>query len=168
MTLDAVARAAGCGKAAIYRRWAGKTELVVATVQHLYRAPEVPDSGSLRDDLLACARHYSGRDERAARVLAGVLLASQDDPALRAAAYESVGRPPVDVLRRVLARGVERGDIPPGAPLDLITAIIPAIAFQRLVSDGRNLSEPEVVELVDRVVLPALAPTSSDRTGERP
>jgi AcrR family transcriptional regulator len=156
MTLDAVAREAGCGKAAIYRRWAGKTELVVAAVQRLYRAPDDPDTGRLRDDLLVCARHYSGRDDRAARVLAGVLLESQNDPALRDAAYESVGRPPVEVLRRVLARGVERGDIPSGAPVDLITAIVPAVAFQRLVSDGRNLTESEVVELVDRVVLPAL------------
>jgi AcrR family transcriptional regulator len=157
MTLDAVARAAGCGKAAIYRRWAGKTELIVAAVQRMYRAPDVPDTGSLRDDLLVAVRHYSGRDDRAARVLANVLTETRNDPVLRDAAYASVGKPPVDVLDGVLARGVARGLIAPDAPLELVATIVPAVAFQRLVSQARNLTDAEVVELVDRVLLPALA-----------
>jgi AcrR family transcriptional regulator len=156
MTLDAVARAAGCGKAAIYRRWAGKTQLVVAAVTRLYQAPHVPDTGSLRDDLLTAARHYSGRSDREARVLAHVLTETKDDPELRAAAYDAVGRPPVDVLRAVVARGRERGDVLPDTPVELILSIVPAIAFQTLTAEGRTLTEAEVVQLVDRVLVPAL------------
>ena len=156
MTLDAVARAAGCSKAAIYRRWAGKTELIVAAVQRLYQAPDVPDTGSLRDDLLVCARHYSGRDDRSARVLANVLLESKNDEALRDAAYQSVGRPPVEVLSSVLARAAARGDIRPDAPLKLIAEILPAMAFRSLVSQGRTLVESEVLEIIDGVMLPSL------------
>ncbi|GAA1921915.1 TetR/AcrR family transcriptional regulator [Microbacterium aoyamense] len=156
MTLDAVARAAGCGKAAIYRRWNGKTELIVAAVQRLYRAPDVPDTGSLREDLLLCARHYSGRDERSARILAHVLLESKNDPALREAAAASVGRPPVQVLNRVLARAVERGILTADAPLELVATILPALAFRSLTTAGRALTDDEAVELVDRVLIPSL------------
>lgn len=160
MTVDAVAKLAGCSKTAIYRRWPGKTELIVAAVQKLYSAPQDPDGSSLRDDLLACVRHYSGRNDRTALVLANVLLESKNDPALRAAAYESVGRPPVDLLRRVLRGWVDRGAIPQDAPVDLVVSMVPAIAFQRLVTQGRNLTDAEVVELVDRVLLPALTAPS--------
>ncbi|WEG08911.1 TetR-like C-terminal domain-containing protein [Microbacterium horticulturae] len=163
MTVDAVAAAAGCGKAAIYRRWAGKTELVVAAVRRLYLAPEVPDTGTLRGDLLVAIGHYSGRDDRDARVLANVLAEAQNASALRAAAYESVGRPPVDVLYRVMARAIERGELADDAPVDLVATIVPAVAFQTLTSQRRTLTEAEVVELVDRVVIPALTSRAADR-----
>jgi AcrR family transcriptional regulator len=157
MTLDGVARAAGCGKSAIYRRWAGKTELIVAAVTRLYRAPDVPDTGDLREDLLVAVRHYSGRSDREARMLANVLAASRTDPTLRAAAYEAVGRPPVEVLGAVLARARRRGDIPADAPVDLILTIVPAVAFQALDVEGRTLTEPEIVRLVDRILIPSLS-----------
>lgn len=155
-TVDAVARAAGCGKAAIYRRWAGKTELIIAAVRQLYLAPEVPDTGTLRGDLLVAVGHYSGKDDRAANVLANVLVEAKDDSALRAAARDAVGRPPVEVLRRVLARAIEQGDIPRDAPVELIATIVPAVAFQTLTARRRVLTSPEVAELIDRVLLPSL------------
>ena len=95
LTVADVARAAGCGKAAIYRRWGTKNDLIVTAVERLYRAPEIPDTGALRGDLLAAARHYSGRDAQSARVLANLLLETTRDPELRDAAYRSVGGPPV-------------------------------------------------------------------------
>src|SRR5215475_466986 len=72
-TVEAVARAAGTGKAAVYRRWPAKIDLVVAAVQALQSPPSVPDTGTLRGDLLACADHFVQADRRPALVLAGVL-----------------------------------------------------------------------------------------------
>ena len=55
LTIDAVAHRAGVGKATIYRRWPGKEQLVLdALTAERVPVPE-PDTGSLRDDLLA---HY--------------------------------------------------------------------------------------------------------------
>lgn len=156
LTVDDVARAAGCGKAAIYRRWGTKNDLIVSAVERFYRAPEVPDTGVLRDDLLTAARHYSGRDARASRVLANLLLETTRDPELRAVAYRSIGGPPVAVLTSVIERAAARGEIAEGAPIDLIIAIMPAIAFRNVVSAGRTLSEAEVLDLVDGILLPAL------------
>ena len=56
-TIAAVADRAHCGKSAIYRRWETKVDLVVAAVRASQIPPEVPDTGSLREDLLAAASH---------------------------------------------------------------------------------------------------------------
>ena len=54
--MDDVAGRAGVGKAAIYRRYRSKDELVTATVAALVSEITVPDTGSTREDLLArCA-----------------------------------------------------------------------------------------------------------------
>ena len=84
--MDAVARRFGASKATIYRRWPGKTALVVAAAAALFTPPEVPDTGDLREDLLACGRAYqcvAARgllvvEEDVLRVVDNVLL-----PALR-------------------------------------------------------------------------------------
>src|SRR5919202_884492 len=53
-TMDEVALTAGVGKAAIYRRWAGKTELLAGYTQGTIAGTlEASDHGSLRSDLVA-------------------------------------------------------------------------------------------------------------------
>src|SRR3954451_13535261 len=52
-TMDEVALAAGVGKAAIYRRWAGKTELLASYTEGSIKGTlDVSDTGSLRNDLV--------------------------------------------------------------------------------------------------------------------
>jgi AcrR family transcriptional regulator len=155
-TVDAVAAAAGAGKAAVYRRWETKTALIIAAVRALYDPPATPDTGSLREDLLACALHYARDDERAAFVLASVLAEMGRDDELGRAAYEAIGEPPSKMLTAVLERWAARGEIPAGAPLDLVTTILPALAFESVVRRHRTLDPRTAEELVDRVLLPAL------------
>ncbi|WP_197512088.1 TetR/AcrR family transcriptional regulator [Tessaracoccus coleopterorum] len=57
LTMDAVARRAGTGKASIYRRWTSRAELVQEAVYRLVPSPgDLPDTGTLRGDLLAMLR----------------------------------------------------------------------------------------------------------------
>jgi AcrR family transcriptional regulator len=52
LTMDALAQAAGVGKATIYRRWRTKQDLIVDSVSDLGSVLTVPpDTGSLREDL---------------------------------------------------------------------------------------------------------------------
>ena len=55
LTMESVAARARTGVAALYRRWANKDQLVLAAIEHYGRAHpvEIPDSGTLRGDLLA-------------------------------------------------------------------------------------------------------------------
>jgi len=157
MTVAAVARAAGSSKAAIYRRWPGKIDLAVAAVRALASSAEVPDTGSLREDLMAAAMHYARADERLARVLASLLTEFGRNPALYEAAREAIGGPPFAAIVTVIERGIERGAVAASTPVELIASIVPSVAFGR-VSIQRQALDPETVrELVDRVLLPALS-----------
>jgi AcrR family transcriptional regulator len=157
MTIAAVAARAHCGKSAIYRRWPAKTDLVVAAVRALHTTAALPDTGSLREDLRATARHYADSDPRSAGVLASLLSELGRDPELRDAAYRAIGEPPVAALVAVIERWIARGAIPPDVPVQLIAGIIPTAAFGS-VSLRRRALDPDTIDaLVDAVILPALA-----------
>jgi AcrR family transcriptional regulator len=55
LTMESVAARAQTGVAVLYRRWANKDELVLAAIEHYGRTHpiEIPDTGTLRGDLLA-------------------------------------------------------------------------------------------------------------------
>jgi AcrR family transcriptional regulator len=55
LTMESVAARAQTGIAVLYRRWANKDELVLAAIEHyrVVRPIALPDTGTLRDDLLA-------------------------------------------------------------------------------------------------------------------
>src|SRR3954453_8098435 len=56
-TMEGVARRAGVNKTTLYRRWGSKEELVLDALLELgERRVPIPDTGSLRDDLLKVAR----------------------------------------------------------------------------------------------------------------
>ena len=157
LTMDAVARRCGASKATLYRRWPSKTALVVAAAAALLVPPEVPDTGDLREDLLACGRAYVQREGRHAQVLAAVLAASQHDPALRDASNDALGAPHGGLFDKVLTRAVDRGSVANHIDVETLAEVFPAIAYQRVAARGLLLVEDDVVRVVDAVLLPALS-----------
>jgi AcrR family transcriptional regulator len=155
-TIAGVASRAKCGKSAIYRRWTTKVELVVAAVRALHITTDLPDSGSLRADLLAVAMHFARSDDRSGRVLASLLSEIGRDQELQDVAYRTIGEPPVAALVAVIERWIARGEVSPDVPVALLAGIVPTAAFGSVMLRQRSL-EPETVEqLVDAVLLPAL------------
>ncbi len=155
LSLDSVAARAGVGKAAIYRRWPGKTALVVAAVADLAQAPKVPDTGSLREDLLTCGRTYI-RTTRTQQILAGLMTAMVHQPELRSAARDAIGAPFTALFHSVITRAVERSLIPASVHTETVTEVFPAIAFHRSAALGKPIDERFVVRVVDQLLLPLL------------
>src|SRR6202020_2953231 len=63
LTMEAVADRAGTSRAVRYRRWRNRPELVIAAIRR-HRpmlSGEIPDTGSLRGDVLAVLRRMSAR-----------------------------------------------------------------------------------------------------------
>jgi AcrR family transcriptional regulator len=166
-TIAGVAKRAQCGKSAIYRRWESKVDLVVAAVRALHVTTETPDTGSLREDLVAAALHFARSDERSGRVLASLLSELGRDPELRDVAYKTIGEPPVAALIAVIERWIGRGQVSADVPAALIAGIVPTAAFGSVILRQRSLEVEAVTELIDFVVLPALG-VSSGSAGPTP
>ncbi|HEX6011866.1 MAG TPA: helix-turn-helix domain-containing protein, partial [Geminicoccaceae bacterium] len=60
LTMEGVAAGAHTGKAALYRRWPRKEDLVVDALEHALPSPtDLPDHGNVRDDLLDLLRRLT-------------------------------------------------------------------------------------------------------------
>lgn len=167
LTMDAVARRSGASKATIYRRWTGKTALVVAAAAALFHAPELPDTGDLREDLLACGRAYVESEGRTAQVLASVISASRHDHTLREALLPAIGEPYTGLFQLVLSRQAQRGLVRDDLDLALLAQVFPALAYHKVAALGLLVSEDDVVRAVDAILLPALGLQPSTRAPRR-
>ena len=163
LTMDEVARRCGASKATIYRRWPGKIALVVAASAVLLRPPPVPDTGSLREDLLDCGRAYMQQEGRTVQVLENVTDATRHDPELRKAFRNAIGSPYAGLFETVLARAADRGLMPPDLDLDMLARVFPAMAYQQLAAQPRSITESDVRRVTDAILLPALGVESETR-----
>jgi AcrR family transcriptional regulator len=120
LTMDAVAARARAGKTTIYRRWPGKAELVVDALNSLKGVPEVPDTGSLRQDLRALAESITSAEGRfGARLTVGMVNALAHDGELRRVFGDKFIAPRMAGFRTVFERAVARGEMRAAVPLAL-------------------------------------------------
>jgi AcrR family transcriptional regulator len=106
LTLQDVATRAGVAKTTLYRRWAGKNELVVDAVAELFDELRLPDRGSLAADIEGVVLQFAAilaRPEARSGLMA-VVAESTRDAALRERIRTSI----VDRQKRLVVRGRER------------------------------------------------------------
>lgn len=114
LTMSDVATRAGVAKTTLYRRWAGKNELVVDAVAVLFDELELPDLGSLSADVQAVVLQFAALLERpeTRTALMAVVAESTRDEALRTRIRDSI----VDRQKRLVLQGrqraQERGELP--------------------------------------------------------
>jgi AcrR family transcriptional regulator len=159
MTVDAIAERAGVSKPTIYRRWAGKREIVADAIRHRKEHDVDADTGTLRGDLLALVQALAASiaGEEDAQIVAGItsLLRSSDEFA--ALFRERAIAPERARWARLVQRAVDRGEIAPDAPVtELFGDVAPAIVFTRVMVAREPVDDAFVEELVDRVLLPIL------------
>lgn len=156
LTMDAVAARARAGKATIYRRWESKLDLVIDTCTQLATQNlAAPDTGSLAGDLReflsSFAAFLSGPIGKAAQALVGEL---PHEPELATAFRETFLISQRDVLRGILDRAADRGELKADAPRGMAVEIAGAALIYRLMLTGDPLDEPFVEKVVEQVLLP--------------
>ena len=158
MSMEAVATRAGVGKAAIYRRFSSKEQLVVEALRsHSSALVPLVDTGDLRADLLAML-------QGAQRAMAG-----DDGPVMCAFVSEKARYPELhDEYQRafvaerrahvqaLIASAVKRGELPPSTDVELFAEFGPAVLAHRLMVGG---TEPDA-DLPRRIVAQLLGPSS--------
>jgi AcrR family transcriptional regulator len=174
LTIDSVAARTGVGRPTIYRRWSSKAALVIAALTQSPGLSPVPDTGRVRDDLLAFqADQVRMMDEPASRrITAGLVADLVADPEL-AETYvrDYIGRRR-SVVWQALQRGIDRGELRPDADLALIYDMLIGPLFMRSVVRGEQLGPDMAAQTVDSVLAafrpgpqnqPRRAPTPPNR-----
>lgn len=159
MSMEAVASRAGVGKAAIYRRFSSKEQLVVEALRgHNSELVPLVDTGDLRADLLV--------------ILQGVqrAMAGDDGPVMCAFVSEKARHPELhDEYQQAFVAGrkahvhalivaaVTRGELPQETDVELVAEFGPAVLAHRLLVLG---IEPDA-GLPRRIVDQLLGPTKA-------
>ncbi|MBZ6086105.1 MULTISPECIES: TetR/AcrR family transcriptional regulator [Streptomyces] len=175
LTLGDVATRAGVAKTTLYRRWAGKNELVVDAVAELFDELELPDSGSLAADIEGVVLQFAtilARPEAASGLMA-VVAESTRDAALRERIRTSIVERQKRLVLEGRARAEARGELPPepdagqaGRTVDLIFDLVAgAVVHRTLVSAGA--ADEEWVRDLSRVLLTGLAGTVQEPAAPR-
>jgi AcrR family transcriptional regulator len=110
-TFDAVAREAGVGKPAIYRRWMSREHLLVAAFADL-QIPTVRDCGSLRKDLRDFAMQYVDWYSSGYAEIGRRLLVDRDISGELSNLFEQyVHQPRLEAAKELGRRTKRRGEI---------------------------------------------------------
>ncbi|MER7600289.1 TetR/AcrR family transcriptional regulator [Streptomyces hydrogenans] len=149
VTMDAVALRAEVSKPAIYRRWPTKQDLLIAAAESRVGPLSVPDLGDFRAELRVVleTRLEAYRAPGVDRLMAGVIGAAAEAGAVRGAYGEYSARV-MGETRRILERGIARGDVRPDIDVRAVATMVAAPLVFRLVGE----MEPPDVTLVDTVV----------------
>ena len=160
LTMDAVAARARAAKTTMYRRWPGKAELVVDALTSMKGAPDIPDTGSLRQDLRALAESITSAESKfGAQMTIGMVGALARDAELRRVFGEKFIAPRMAGFRTVFERAVARGEMPGGHDLDLLARLFPALGLQQIVVSGELPDTRYACQIMDEIVYPlATAP----------
>jgi AcrR family transcriptional regulator len=165
LTMEGVAAGAQTGKAAVYRRWPSKEDLVADALRRgLPSLDAVPDLGSVREDLLAlCRRARDAMFSRPGFALRSVIHECDDLQMERfhAVIFEGVVEPTIKMLREVIARGIERNEVRPEAANGYVFDAVPAMMMYRSKMCDCEWSDSEIEEMIDQLMLPLLRPDIS-------
>ncbi|MFJ9815292.1 TetR/AcrR family transcriptional regulator [Streptomyces sp. NPDC101151] len=162
LTMEGVAAGAQTGKAAVYRRWPSKEDLVADALQAgLPRFEGVPDLGSVRADLLVlCRRARDAMYSRPGYALRAVI--HECDPAqaerFHGLIFDGVVEPTIKLLGEVITRGIGRGEVRSDAANGYVFDAIPAMMMYRSKMCASEWSDRDLEEMIDQLMLPLLRP----------
>ena len=129
--VEAVAARAGVGKATIYRRWPHKEELLLAAF------------GSLKSPYPEPGRRY-----------ALLLGEGEKYPRLMARYMATVVEPRRDVMRAVIRRGIETGELRPDTDVEVaLLTLIGVVLAKEKSGDPDALNDEFAARVVDGVLL---------------
>lgn len=176
LTLGDVATRAGVAKTTLYRRWAGKNELVVDAVAELFDELQLPDRGSLAADIEGVVLQFAAilaRPEAKSGLMAVVAEATRDD-ALRERIRASIVDRQMRLVLAGRARAQRRGELPPepdpgesARTLDLIFDVVAGAVVHRTLVSGKPADE-EWVRSFTRLLLLGLTAQPAGQTATAP
>lgn len=153
--MDAVAGRAGVSKATIYRWWPSKETLALDALYQEWEVPaSLPDTGSLRGDLLALLRPWIRRLRARpyGRLIAALVAEAHADVDFGEeyrARFVQMRREPA---RELITRAIERGELPRTTKVDLALDLVYGPVYHRLLHGHATITERFVEDVVSTVL----------------
>ncbi len=166
LTMEAIARRAGVGKAALYRRWPSKLAM---TVDLLTRSgvpsADVPDQGSLEEDVRFFLKQTLRLLQRplVKRILPDLHAEMGRTPELAAAVRNGIQGKRRELGERLLDRAVARGELGSGTDRALALDLLVAPLYWRAVITG-GPTPPDYLEALTNLTLGGLRALSAATT----
>jgi AcrR family transcriptional regulator len=155
LSMEAVARRAGVGKSALYRRWPSKLEMTVSIFAELgVPLASVPDTGSLRGDLrgvLDSVVDWLGHP-RIGPIFTDLLGIARTNDALARALTDDIAAPRRALGMEVIDRAVARGEVPADINRELALDVFAAPVFWRLHVRRESITPEFLNEVADLMV----------------
>lgn len=150
VTVEKIADRAKVSKATIYKWWPNKAAVVMDGFMSTATARlPVPDTGSVFDDILIHATNLlKFLTSREGIIITELLGEGQFDPALAEAYRTRYFHPRRMEARKLIERGIERGELKNNLDIELCTDLIYGPIFYRLLVTGDQLDESYVQQLV--------------------
>jgi AcrR family transcriptional regulator len=158
LSMEAVAKRAGVGKSALYRRWPSKHEMITAVVAEFSVSRAVlEDTGSLRGDLRVTMRAVLEwlTHPLFSRILPDLVAEGARNPEMAESARTSIGGPRRELAEVMLRRAIDRGELPADTDVELALDTLAAPIYWRLVV-RRAPAEPDYLDRLVEYALRAL------------
>lgn len=156
VTMEAVAACAGTSKPVLYRRWPDRAALLRDTLVPLAMAA-IPhtDTGSYRGDMLAILHGWADffRSPQGV-ILPAIVGAMPHDPDMAAAFRQGVIGWRKQAMAETIARGVERRELRPDVPVEIVRELGQAILWHRFLVTGDAITDDLIEHIVDQILLP--------------
>jgi AcrR family transcriptional regulator len=165
-TVEGVAARARTGKASIYRRWPTRSELILDALCARLPTPaecgltvRLSDSVTTADALRQIARTISGiLASPAGDVMRSIKCEAGTDPELARAIDDRFQAPRRAALLALLRRGIERGEVRPGADTAVVADVLPAVLMHRVMMQREPITARAITEIMEQVLLPLIEP----------
>ena len=158
VTMEGIAASTRCSKSTLYRQWKTKPQFVAAALR-ASRCPRFAgiDTGSLAGDLREAGRAAGDLSGDTTILLQAFGHAVTQDRELQQALRETLVEPELAALRKIIQRGVDRGEVAADHPaLPYIAAQIFGVLRARPVLEGEFTDPDYLVRFVEAAVLPTL------------
>ena len=158
MTMDAIANQAKASKATIYRMWPDKPQLVAEALKCQFGSEtDVPNTGSLRGDLLALMTVACDVvSSEVGEVIAGVMTAAAHDPRLADTLSQTLFEDKAQMHVELVRRAVERGEVPPETDATIMHEVIHSMISSRKIWNLGPLDEEYAQHVVDEILIPVM------------
>ncbi|MDT4931285.1 MAG: hypothetical protein QOF92_4152 [Pseudonocardiales bacterium] len=161
-SVEAVAARARTGKASIYRRWPTKQELVLDALLVTLPTAEQCGIGVTLDDSVTTVQALHQVARAIARVITSpagdamraIKCEAAIDPALAQLVDARFQAPRREALLALLRRGVERGEVRPGAATQLVADVVPAVLTHRVILQREPLTEQDITAIIEQIFIP--------------